>query len=257
MQSHLRTIRFDVMLAVAMSAFGCSRHTEPSSQTPANSPSNAAPVESTSTPTPAPQAWQQDDLLKDDFAVEEGFRELTLSDFESYFAKPPKDASAPTWWSVGKTIVCSGKPKGYLYSREKFKDFTLRLEFRFAPPAESAKSDDFNPNTGVLVFITEPHKQWPKSLEVQGKFAELGTIKPNGGAANVEITDDAAARESVRKPVGEWNALEIVATAGGLTASLNGTKVCESQPGDVSEGAIGLQSEDFEVHFRRIRVKTE
>ena len=90
-----------------------------------------------------------------------------------------------------------------------------------------------------------------------GKLSELATIKENGGAAKFEIVEDKAARESVRKPIGEWNSLEIVSKAGSLTALLNGKKVCESQPSDVADGFIGLQSEGFEVHFRRIRIRAE
>lgn len=108
-----------------------------------------------------------------------------------------------------------------------------------------------------MLHITEPHKQWPKSLEVQGRFEDLATIKENGGAAKVEIVDDRTARESARKPIGEWNAIEIISKSGTVTALLNGTKVCESQPSDVTSGMIGLQSEDFEVHFRRLRIRTE
>ena len=203
--------------------------------------------------------WRKEELTVDEFSPEEGFRELTFSDFDPFFAKPPKAEALPTWIAVGKAIVCTGKPKGYLYSKHKFKDFTLRLELRFAP-AETSEANDskpFDPNSGVMLYITEPHKQWPKSLEVQGRFSELATIKANGGATKVEPVDDATVRESARKPTGEWNALEILSKAGSLTVLLNGQKICESQPSDVSEGSIGLQSEDFEVHFRRLRIRAE
>ena len=203
--------------------------------------------------------WRNEELTADEFSLEQGFRELSFSDFESFFAKPPKPEAGPTWSAVGKAIVCTEKPKGYLYSKEKFKDFTLRLELRFAPAADTEAKDSkpFDPNSGVMIYITEPHKQWPKSLEVQGRFSELATIKANGGASKVEPTDDATVRESARKPFGEWNELEIVSKAGSLTVLLNGQKICKSQPSDVSEGSIGLQSEDFEVHFRRLRIHAE
>ncbi len=191
----------------------------------------------------------------DDFQVEAGFRSLALADFEPFFAKPPKADLPPTWRTVDGTIVCSGKPKGYLVSQESFGDFTLRLEMRFVASPEQAKAADFNPNSGVLLFIQPPDKQWPKSLEVQGKFAELGTIKPNGGAADVELKDESAARESARRPAKEWNELEIESQAGGLVVRLNGSVVCTSQPGELTSGKIGLQSEDFEVHFRRLRIR--
>lgn len=200
--------------------------------------------------------WNAETLNNGEFTLEEGFRRLSLDDFEPFFAKPPQ-AGPATWSSIGDAIVCSGKPKGYLHTTEKFADFTLRLDFRFAPLPEGVDATKFNPNTGVMIHINEPHKQWPKSLEVQGRFTDLATIKENGGAAKFEMADDAAARESARKPVGEWNALEVVSKAGKLTSILNGTKICESQPSDVLEGMIGLQSEDYEVHFRRLRIRTE
>lgn len=200
--------------------------------------------------------WNADTLADGEFTLEEGFRALMLSDFEPYFAKPPQDGQV-TWSSMHDAIICFGKPRGYLYSNETFADFTLRLEFRYAPPADESTVKDFNPNTGVMIYITEPHKQWPKSLEVQGRSADLATIKPNGGAAKFEIVEDPVARDAARKPFGDWNTLEVISKSGALTAVLNGTKVCESQPSDISAGAIGLQSEDFEIHFRRLRIHAE
>ncbi len=238
--------------ALMLLTLGCS------AEAPVPAPSPAAGV----TPTPAdarpaaPAPWSVETLADGEFTLEDGFRKLSLEDFDPFFAKPPQGGPA-TWSSIHDAIVCTGKPKGYLYSNEKFADFTLRLELRFAPPTDEAASKNFNPNTGVMIYINEPHKQWPKSLEVQGRFADLATIKENGGAAKFEIVDDGASRESARKPASEWNALEIVSKAGKLTALLNGMKVCESQPSDVAEGFIGLQSEDYEVQFRRLRIRAE
>ncbi|MCX7421355.1 MAG: DUF1080 domain-containing protein [Planctomycetia bacterium] len=251
----LRFVNRILSCSVAIALAGCSSSAPvfeaPKSQQ--NEIANAQPATASWSP------WQKEELTVDEFSPEEGFRELSFSDFEPFFSKPPKAEALPTWIAVGKAIVCTGKPKGYLYSKHKFKDFTLRLELRFAP-AETSEANDskpFDPNSGVMLYIAEPHKQWPKSLEVQGRFSELATIKANGGATKVEPVDDATVRESARKPTGEWNALEILSKAGSLTVLLNGQKICESQPSDVSEGSIGLQSEDFEVHFRRLRIHAE
>ena len=238
--------------ALALLTVGCAR--EPSGSVPAPAP-GVTPSVADARPA-VHSAWSADTLADGDFQLEDGFRKLSLEDFDPFFAKPPQGGPA-TWSSIHDAIVCTGKPKGYLYSNEKFADFTLRLELRFAPAADEATTKNFNPNTGVMVYINEPHKQWPKSLEVQGKFSELATIKENGGAAKFEIIEDKGARESASKPVGEWNSLEILSKTGSLTALLNGTKICESQPSNVAEGFIGLQAEDFEVHFRRIRIRAD
>lgn len=244
-----------LLCGVTLLLLGCSA--EPPAPPVKSSSEPTKPVAASSETAPTTLVpWSADTLQSGEFTAEEGFRKLTLADFEPFFAKSPKSTES-TWLEKDDAIVCFGKPKGYLYSKDKFTDFTLRLEMRFAPAADESAAKNFNPNSGVMLHINEPHKQWPKSLEVQGKFAELASIKENGGATKVTITDDAAARESARKPVGEWNTIEVVSKAGTVTSFLNGTKICESQPSDVASGSIGLQAEEFEVHFRRLRIRAE
>lgn len=183
--------------------------------------------------------------------VEEGFRLLGLSDFEHF------SASAETWIEQDGVIICSGDPKGYLHSRERFGDFTFRGSYRFEPEADADDERLAASNTGFMIHINEPHTIWPRSLEVQGKWSEMCSIKSNGGVPDLTIEDDAVARESARKPVGEWNEIEIVSRAGTLESFLNGTLICRSEAGELTEGFIGLQSELFEVHFRNLRIRED
>lgn len=179
----------------------------------------------------------------------EGFRAMRLRDFETFAAEPG------TWSQERGVITTTGKPKGYIYSKRSYKNFTWRAEFRFPPPADATKSDQAN--TGFMLCIQEPHKVWPRSLEVQGKFVEMGQIKSNGGVPALMIVDDQASRESARKPVGDWNAIEIVVKDGAVAAVLNGKPICSSEPGEVREGMIGLQAESFVVQFRDVRIREE
>lgn len=184
------------------------------------------------------------------FEVEDGFRLLTLADFASF------PADADSWREEGGDLICTGTPKGYIYSAEKFANFTLRADYRFEPQTD-APADAPSPNTGFMLAIQEPHKIWPASLEVQGKHSEMCAIKGNGGVPDLVVRDDPAAREAARKAVGEWNSVEIVMQEGAVTAALNGTRVCASEPGEVREGFIGLQAEGFEVRFRNLRIRAE
>ncbi len=183
-------------------------------------------------------------------AVEDGFTLLNLADFEAFAGE------ADTWRDEAGVIVCSGKPKGYVYSRRPYRNFTLRCDYRFAAPAADADAEKTAlANTGFMVHIQEPHKVWPRSLEVQGRWDQVGSIKSNGGVPDLVIHDDPAARGTARKPVGEWNSVEIVSRDGTLTASLNGQPICGSEAGELTEGPIGLQSELFEVSFRNLRIR--
>lgn len=222
--------------------------TKPDSQPLPSKDSKPEPEKSpVSVSTPVPAA-QQDDPP---FQIEKGFTGLTFADFEAF------GATEDTWEALDEGIFCSGRPRGYLYSKESYRNFTLRLEYSFDRPDNLKDDSKFKGNTGFLMYITGEHKLWPVSLEVQGKHVQMGAIKENGGASPVTATDDDAARQKARKAVGEWNSLEIVSVDGSLTVSLNGVQISKSEPDFLSEGSIGIQSEDFPFEVRRIRIRRD
>lgn len=186
-----------------------------------------------------------------EFTIEEGFSPIAFGDMAIF----PADATtAETWSSQGDELLCTGKPKCYLHTKTPYGDGTLRFDYQFEPapkitdPAKLAAH-----NTGVLLFIQEPHAVWPKSIEVQGKHSEMGQLRPNGGAVAVEFQDSPDVRESARKPVGEWNSVEITIKAGAITASINGQVVAIGQPGELTSGLIGLQAEGHRLRYRHLR----
>jgi hypothetical protein len=190
-------------------------------------------------------------VVETPFVLEDGFRLLARADFDSF------QAEEDTWQAIPEGIRCSGKPKGYLHSKESFQNFTLRLSYRFPWPEGASDSSQFKGNTGFLVYISGEHKIWPVCLEVQGKYAEMGAIKENGGAARPDINDRDDVRQNVRKPVGQWNDLEIVSRDGHLTVWLNGEEVARSEPAFLSSGPIGIQAEGFPFEVRRMRIRVD
>lgn len=179
----------------------------------------------------------------------EGFRPLRLRDFEQFSAKPN------TWREESDMIATTGTPKGYIYSKRSYQNFTWRAEFRFPPQEDASKADQSN--TGFMLCIQEPHKTWPRSLEVQGKWIEMGQIKSNGGVPDVKRNDDQAAREAARKPVGEWNAIEITVKDGAVSSVLNGKAICTAESSELKDGRIGLQAELFPVEFRNVKIRED
>ena len=197
------------------------------------------------------------EVEEEPFVVEEGFLPLSLADFETFAAEPD------TWTEDAGVIRCTGKPRGYLRSQAGHQNFTWRLEYRFDRPKSLKDEAKFKGNTGFLVYLNGENKidkgklLWPVCLEVQGKHMQMAAIKENGGAAPVTVQDDEAAREAARKPVGEWNRLEIVSRDGALTVNLNDVPISRSEPNFLSEGAIGIQAEDHPFAVRRMRIKDE
>ena len=189
---------------------------------------------------------------------ETGFVPLTFADFSAFPPMPMGDE--PTWFiSDLGDIQTTGKPRGYLYTKKPYSNFTFRCEFRFLPeeePLDAAAMDKYN--TGFLIYVPNDHKIWPRSLEVQGRYDQIGQVKKNARDMEFNGTlDDQAAREKARRPVGEWNAVEIVSKDGAVTAFLNGEKVSACDPGDVDTGYIGLQAEDFPVEFRNLSIRED
>jgi hypothetical protein len=177
------------------------------------------------------------------------FVSLSLADFVPFKAEPD------TWSEADGVLSSTGKPKGYLYSKKAHRNFTWQAEFRLPvpPDVEPEKLDQLN--TGFMLWIQEPHKVWPKSLEVQGKLVEIGSIRTNGGAAAVTTADNAEARTKAHKPAGEWNAVEIECRDGAVTSRINGVVIAECQPGELREGLIGLQAENNAVEFRNLQIR--
>jgi len=228
------------VIVLLVLAGGCRQ--EPPAPTPALNNSSGSP-----TTVIAHEAV----ITEPPFHLEEGFESLAFADFEAF------GAEADTWVVTEEGVKCSGKPKGYLYSKQPYRNFTLRVDYRFPRPDNLKDEAKFKGNTGFLIYVTGEHKLWPMCLEVQGKHIQMAAIKENGGAEPVKAEDDDAARQKNRKPVGQWNSLEIVSKDGALTASLNGTPISKCEPDFLSEGPIGIQAEDHPFEVRRLRLRRD
>lgn len=157
-------------------------------------------------------------------------------------------------WQVEQGILkCSGEPSGYIRTKEKYRDYTLTLEWRW--PGEGG-------NNGVLVHIQEPDNVWPKSLEAQLESGHAGDIWVIGGADFKEHEGVAGRRvvkqeASSEKPLGEWNTYTIVAKGDTLRLYVNGVLQNVATKCTITEGYIGLQSEGRAIEYRNIRIERE
>jgi len=153
-------------------------------------------------------------------------------------------------------LYTSGRPHGYAYPQKQFgPKFTLRLEYRYKAYAGMENDYDFYGNTGYLLFITK-HMVWPRTMEIQGKTGfEMSIVQLDGHAT---YTYDDQLREKVRKPAGEWNAVQIVSKGNEVWSYLNGAQIAHVSAHDwPASGYIGFEAESAEVHFRNIRIKPE
>jgi hypothetical protein len=186
-----------------------------------------------------------------------GFKDLfNGKDLAGWKTQLPKDADPAKTWSVREgVIICTGKPNGYFYTDKSYKNYVLVYDWRYERPATLQDDSTFTGNSGCLVHIQEPHKVWPKCIEVQGMNRDHGLLIGVSGIKLSGAKFDRETKNKVTKPVGAWNTTEIICKAdGSIVAKINGTEV-SSGKSDLTEGPIGFQSEGAEIHFRNIKIK--
>lgn len=151
-------------------------------------------------------------------------------------------------------IIVKGEPLGYMYTIDKYSNFTLDLEYRWAGEAS---------NSGVFFLIEEPTNPFPKGIECQLKAERAGDLVLLAGAELNEYELPEGVEERPKFPVlqkqqstsenatGEWNKVQITVEDGYITIYINGV-LQNSASSNVKEGHIGLQSEGKEIHFRNL-----
>ena len=154
-------------------------------------------------------------------------------------------------------LICSGKPSGYMYTPKSYGNYTLEFELAFKRPAGLAEDSEFRGNSGCLIHVAEENALgvWPRSVEVQGMNRQLGLILPIPRSLKCTRTFDKEASAKSRKPIGEFNRVEVEVKGGDMIIKLNGTVVSTVGECELTEGPIGFQSEGVETHWKNIRIR--
>ena len=182
-------------------------------------------------------------------AQSEGFVSLSpVADLSEHWTV---EGSARDTWSVKDGVIaCTGKPNGFLRSKETYRDFIFRAEWRFQKEGWTQLPPTY-PNAGYFIHAGAVEDVWPKSLEVQGHYGEAGSLfGVRGGSVS------GAHRGPVfenRRPFGEWESIEIQSLNGIVTVKLNGKRMNQGHDIEPAEGNICLQSEGWPVFYRNLR----
>ena len=159
-----------------------------------------------------------------------------------------QDARLEETWTLqsstdGPVLICRGQPHGYLRTTNIYREFEFGLECKFPT--------DVNGNSGVLVFTDGEDRIWPTSVQVQLHQPSTGSVFGSGGAhVEPEIM-----KTDLSRPVNQWNELQIKSQQGAVRVQINGKEVGQVKVISPHAGAIGLQSEGSEVHFRHIWIR--
>lgn len=202
------------------------------------------PAEVTADPAPVAEVEVKAPVFVDLLASD-------LSETWKHYHAEPSVPLAAVWKIVlegeadkqERVLVCSGQPKGFLYTNESFADFELTLQWKFPT--------DANGNSGVLVYTQDEARIWPTSMQIQFHQPKAGSVFPSGEAKS----DNKTEKTDLARPINQWNDCRIISRSGRLTVEINGTNAGETTGSVPSAGSIALQSEGAEVHFRRVRIR--
>ena len=163
---------------------------------------------------------------------------------------PGKDATG-TWSVKDGVIVCAGKPRGYLRTDAVYKNYRLRLQWRWT---------DKPANSGVFLHGSTADKIWPHCYEAQLQAGNAGELRVNGGSqfhkdSKPEERSMPKLAESNERPAGEWNDYDIVCRGGTVTLAVNGLRQNVLEHATLTSGWIGLQSEGGAIEFRALTLE--
>jgi hypothetical protein len=158
-------------------------------------------------------------------------------------------------WSVADGIlICKGRPPGVIRTAKDFSNYELTVEWRWAPGSKPG-------NSGVLIHASNPREifVWPKSVEVQLGHGNAGDFWVIGESLTVDGAQPQGRRwwkkgEGSEKPAGEWNVARIRCEGEKITVWVNKVLMNEGIGLSTTKGAICLQSEGGEVHFRKVEL---
>lgn len=162
------------------------------------------------------------------------------------------DADPKTVWSVSDGVIhCTGKPRGYIRTKNYWRNYKLHVEWRWLERPG---------NSGILFHATGPDKLWPKCFECQladGKAGELKALRGTDFKEAVDREKRKVARKapSSERPAGRWNTAEIYCRDDTFRFFINGMFQNEGSEISHSSGSICLQSEGRPIDFRNIYVE--
>lgn len=166
-------------------------------------------------------------------------------DWKHFSAK--EGVSIDAVWQLAGTgddrqLICTGDPKGFLYTKKAYANFILTFEWTVA---------DADANSGVLIYTQEEPRLWPTSMQVQLHQPQAGDIFPSGDAEG----NTTQAPPELAGEVGKWNKCRVESMNGKLSVVINGRKAGEVSGCKPSSGFIALQSEGSRTKFRRLMLR--
>ena len=180
----------------------------------------------------------------------------TLKGWGFVLNKDAKKSPAEVFTVKDSVIHITGDPFGYMYTKDKYENFILHVEWRWAGEES---------NSGIFLFVQDEEKLWPNAIECQLRAGSAGDFVLLGGSDLAEYkTEQGKERpafpvikkrnESSEMKQGEWNNATIICNKGQISVYINGILQNAGSKPKHKKGRIALQSEGKDIQFRNIRI---
>jgi hypothetical protein len=145
-------------------------------------------------------------------------------------------------------VIYLNKGGGWLRTAKEYKDFDLRMDFRFMNKGA---------DSGIFIRASKEGKGWPdKNYQVQTMDNDsICSIFTAGGLPKKSEKKDKELLKKAMKPTMEWQSYIITATGPKLEVKLNGELITVADGLADQPGYIGLQGEGGLLEFKNIRIK--
>ncbi|GHT78323.1 hypothetical protein AGMMS50262_20820 [Bacteroidia bacterium] len=190
------------------------------------------------------------------------FNGKDLSGWYTYTDKYGKDNDVDQQFLItDSTLYFAGEPMGYLATNGSYKDYYLKVVFRWGekkyPPRLDSPRD-----SGILYHFSEDATDtvWPVSFECQVQENDCGDYFLIGGvtADSPNRLPDSGNRfirtANYENPNPEWNTIEVICWDNRSEHYVNGHLVNQASDLSVSEGRILLQTEAAEVYYKSVEL---
>ena len=181
------------------------------------------------------------------------------NDLENWniFVSEPDVAPGDVFWVEDGMIHTSGKPNGYIRTKETYSNFKLHVEWKWTEEPT---------NSGVLIHVRDENRIWPLCIECQLMHEHAGDVVLIGKGSGITIKGSTylVTSEETRytvidkfeevseNPAGEWNSYDITSLDGDIEVIVNGVLQHTGTDMTLTSGNIALQSEGSPMLFRNV-----
>ena len=150
-------------------------------------------------------------------------------------------------FSVKDGVIVLNRGGGWLRSDKQYRDFELRLDFRFLNKGD---------NSGFFFRASKEGNNYPsKNYQVQTMdHPSIGSIYV-AGLAQPREKKDADILKKVMRPVGQCQSYVISVKGTRMEVKLNGQRITVAEGLSDRAGYIGPQGEGGQLEFKNIRIR--